>query len=136
MSEQIVYQRRGTRIIYPHTEVNAKDETLIPMTVKEAIAAGLITLPDKDEDSSSMDNDERKKFEQAISELEKRLELSDRRNQELLEKLEKIKADEAEDPEKIEVSDEAEDSEKIEVSDEADELDFNLNDVLQQAASK
>ena len=54
----------------------------------------------------------------------------------MLEKLEKIKADEAEDPEKIEVSDEAEDSEKIEVSDEADELDFNLNDVLQQAASK
>jgi len=46
---KIVFRRKGTRVIYPYTETNAKNPGLIPMTIEEASAEGLLSPKPKGE---------------------------------------------------------------------------------------
>jgi len=40
--QQVVFRRKGSRVIYPYTEENAKKANLIPMTIAEAQEEGLL----------------------------------------------------------------------------------------------
>lgn len=62
---KIVFRRKGTRVIYPFTEANAKNSGLIPMSIEEATAEGLLTPKPKvesqeDERIKSLEDTNRK----------------------------------------------------------------------------
>ena len=53
-AQQVIFRRKGTRVIYPYTEANAKNSGLIPMSVSEAQDEGLLGPREEKEESAEV----------------------------------------------------------------------------------